>query len=62
MIFIGGQDFDAIIMNFAYKEYMELCNNDVFANSRLKRRLQVLCREAKEAISFNATAYDINVS
>ena len=60
--FIGGQDFDAIIMNYALREYMESSNNDVFGNKRLINRLRTECRKAKEAFSFNASSYSIHVS
>ena len=60
--FIGGQDFDGIIMNYVLQEYMELSNNDVFGNKRLVKRLRTECRSAKEALSFDAPSYDIHVS
>ena len=62
MHLIGGQDFDAIIMNCALREYMESSNNDVFGNKRLLKRLRTECRKAKEGLSFNASSYNIHVS
>ena len=62
MHLIGGQDFDGIIMNYALRKYMRTSNNDVFGNKRLLKRLRTECRLAKEALSFNASSYNIHVS
>ena len=58
----GGQDFDGIIMNHVYTEYMKLSNNDIFANDRLVKRLRNECRMAKESLSFIASTVDIHVN
>ena len=49
-------------MNYVLQEYMELSNNDILGNKRLVKRLRAECRKAKEALSFNASSYDIHVS
>ena len=60
--FIGGQDFDGIIMNYVLQEYKKTSTYDIFGNKRLVKRLRAECRAAKEALSFNALSYDIHVS
>ena len=58
----GGQDFDSIIMNHVYTEYRKTSTFDIFGNKRLVKRLRTECRAAKEALSFNASSYNIHVS
>ena len=60
--FIGGQDFDGIIMNYALQEYKKTSTFDILGNKRLVKRLRAECRLAKEALSFDALSYDIHVS
>ena len=60
--FIGGQDFDGIIMNYVLQEYRKTSTFDIFGNKRLAKRLRAECRAAKEALSFNASSYSIHVS
>ena len=49
-------------MNYVLQEYMELSNNDIFEDKRLIKRLRTECKSAKEALSFNASSYNIHVS
>ena len=49
-------------MNYVLQEYMELSNNEICKDKRLVKRLRAECRLAKEALSFNASFYDIHVS
>ena len=49
-------------MNYAYTEYMQLSNNDIFATNRLVKRLRNECRMAKEALSFTASTVNIHVN
>ena len=58
----GGQDFDGIIMNYAYQEYMEISDYDIFTNHRLVKRLRNECRMAKESLSFTASTVNIHVN
>ena len=58
----GGQDFDGILMNYVYTEYMQLSNNDIFANNRWVKRLRNECRMAKESLSFITSTVNIHVN
>ena len=58
----GGQDFDGIIMNYAYQEYMKTSDYDIFANNRSVKRLRNECRIAKESLSFTASTVNIHVN
>ena len=60
--FIGGQDFDGIIMNYVLQEYKRKSAYNILENKRLVKRLRTECRAAKEALSFNASSYTIHVS
>ena len=49
-------------MSYALQEYMKTSTYDILGNKRLVNRLRTECRKAKEALSFNASSYNIHVS
>ncbi|PAV69978.1 hypothetical protein WR25_10924 [Diploscapter pachys] len=58
---LGGQDFDGIIMYYVLQEYKKTSTYDILGNKRLVKRLRTECRLAKEALSFNASSYNIHI-
>ena len=62
MISLGGQDFDGKIMKYAIDEFAKSSPNyDIVNRPKLIKRLRAACKEAKEALSFKLSSYNIHV-
>ena len=62
MLNLGGQDFDYRILAYAITEIVNTSKVDILQKPKLLKRLRGLCRFGKEALSFQAQSYNIQVS
>ena len=59
--FLGGQDIDSKIMKYVNDSSIQESNFNIIQKPRHIKRLRAVCREAKEALSFEIESYNIHV-
>ena len=59
--FLGGQDIDSKIMKYVNDISIQTLNFDIIQGPKLIKRLRAVCRDTKEALSFETESFNIHV-